>query len=347
MELKFMTEPPLNPVLMTCPHCGEKERIGVHSQKDRRFYCKTCKDTFTETRDTPLYGSHYPHWVFVLVVTLLAGGCPLPAIVFAFGIDERTVQSWQLKAGRHAQQVQAERVCQGTLELGQVQADELYVKTQHGTAWMATAMSVFSRLFIWGEIGVERSSSLIGRVVARVHAAARPGTPVLWVTDGFSGWAKAVRHAFRRPRHTGKPGRPRLLLWPEVHLVQVVKHKVGHRLTSIERRLCFGTGSVAQEILCWSQTQVGVFNTAYIERLNASFRTWIPALTRRSRTPSRYRLHLEAAMFWTGCVYNFCRVHATLDGTPAMAAGLTEEVWSVRELLFCFAIKPESLHANL
>lgn len=52
-------------------------------------------------------------------------------------------------------------------------------------------------------------------------------------------------------------------------------------------------------------------------------------------------------MFWTGCVYNFCRIHAPLEGTPAMAAGLTEGVWSVRELLFCFAIRPQPLHAKL
>lgn len=347
MELKFMTEPALNPALMTCPHCGEEKRIWIHSQKERRFRCATCECTFTETRGTPLYGRHYPTWVFVLVVTLLAGGCPLPAIVFAFGLDERTVQAWQMKAGQHAQQVQAERVCAGRLELGQVQGDKLYLKTQHGAAWMATAMCVFSRLFLWGEVSVERSTSLIERVVARVRDAAKPDTPILWVTDGFSAWVKAVRRIFRRPHYTGKPGHPPLRLWPQVHLVQVVKHKVGRRLVSIERRLCLGHWVAAQEILCWSQTQLGVFNTAYIERLNATFRTWIPALTRRSRMPSRHRLHLEAAMFWTGCVYNFCRVHATLEGTPAMAAGLTEEVWSVRELLFCFAIRPEPLHANL
>ena len=69
--------------------------------------------------------------------------------------------------------------------------------------------------------------------------------------------------------------------------------------------------------------------------LERDLRTWLPALTRRSHTPARVVAHLEAALFWTGCVYNFCRIHATLDGTPAMAAGLTEEVWSVRELLYC------------
>lgn len=347
MELKFMTEPALDPALMSCPHCGEEEHIWIHSQKERRYRCVTCQRTFSERQGTPLLGSHYPTWLFVLVVALLAGGCPIPALVFAFGLDERTVLVWQLKAGRHAQRVQAEVVCQGTVELGQVQADELYVKTQFGAVWMATAMSVFPRLFIWGEVGVQRSTSLVGRVVARVRLAGRRGQPIVWLTDGFGGWVEAVRQEFRDPLYTGQPGRPRLCLWPEVHLVQVVKHKAGRRLLAVERRLCLGVWSVAQQVLCSSQTQVGRFNTAYIERLNATFRTWIPALTRRSRTPARYRPHLEAAMFWTGCVYNFCRIHATLEGTPAMAAGLTEEVWSVRDLLFCFAIRPQPLHANL
>ena len=42
---------------------------------------------------------------------------------------------------------------------------------------------------------------------------------------------------------------------------------------------------------------------------------------------------LEAALFWTGWVYNFCHVHATLAGTPAMAADLTDHVWSIDELV--------------
>ena len=82
-----------------------------------------------------------------------------------------------------------------------------------------------------------------------------------------------------------------------------------------------------------TQVALGVINTAYIERLNATFRTWLPALTRRSRTPAREVAHLEAAMFWMGAVYNFCRIHATLNGSPAMAADLTSHVWSVDELL--------------
>lgn len=347
MELKFMTEPALDPALMSCPHCGEAERIWIHSQKERRYRCATCRRTFAETKGTPLFGSHYPNWVVILVVTLLAGGCPVQAIVFAFGIDERTVAAWQRNAGQHAQQVQEELVCNGHLALGQVQADELYVKTQSGAVWMATAMCVFSRLFLWGAVSIERSTSLVEQVVLRVHAAASRGAPLLWVTDGFGGWAQAIRKVFRDPLYTGKRGRPRLLVWPELHLVQVIKRYTARRLTAIERRLVIGDWATAQNVLLLTQLSLGTFNTAYVERLNATLRTWIPALTRRPRTPARYRPHLEAAMFWTGCVYNFCRVHDTLAGTPAMAAGLTTSVWSVRDLLFCFRVKRESLHAIL
>jgi hypothetical protein len=89
----------------------------------------------------------------------------------------------------------------------------------------------------------------------------------------------------------------------------------------------------AEVIMQATQVELGRINTAYIERLNATLRTWIPALVRRTRTPAGARDQLEAALFWTGCVYNLCHVHATLAGTPAMAAELTNHVWSIDELI--------------
>ena len=332
MELNFMSEPALDAKGMTCPHCGEEERIWIHSQKERRLRCGTCHHTFAETTGTPLFDLHDPPWVVILVVTLLSQGCPVPAIVFGFGLDERTVADWHNRVGRHAKRVQA---------------DELYVKMRQGVVWIATAMCIFSRLFIWAEVSTERNTALVGGVVTRVLAAVRRGTPILWVTDGFGGWAAAVRKTFRDPVRTGKPGRPPLRLWPELSMVQVIKHKAGRRLLSITKRLVCGSWGAAQQIVGATQIELGAFNTADVERLNASLRTWLPALTRRSRTPARSRAHLVTAIFWTGAVYNFCRVHDTLDGTPAMAADLTEEVWSVRELLFCFTIRPKSLHGVL
>jgi transposase-like protein len=342
-------QPPMHPEFVVCPKCGDEAqgRIGIHSHQERRYICHQCSKTFAETVGTPLYGLKHPSWLVIIVLTLLAYGCPIPAIVLAFGLDERTVAAWQQKAGEHAKVVQQKEVCSGKVDLGQVQGDELYLKSQHGAAWVATAMTVFSRLFIWGAVSVERNTSLVSQVVSQVRAAALPGRPILWLVDGFAGWTHAIKQRFRQPLYSGKPGRPRLLLWPELHIVQVVKRLVGRRLAGIERRLVHGSYCAAEAIMMVSQVNLGRFNTAYIERLNATFRTWLPALTRRSRTPSRRRRRMEAALFWTGSVYNFCHVHASLDGTPAMAADLTDHVWSVRQLLFCYRFRREALHAIL
>lgn len=280
-----------------------------------------------------LYGLKHPTWLVLLVLALLAYGCPLQAIVLAFELDERTLADWQLKAGRHAKQVQTEVVCNGQVDLGQVQADELYTKTQAGAVWIATAMTVFSRLWIWATVGWQRDEQLITPVVEQVRAAAEPGRPILWAVDGFRAYPQAILKVFRDPLRTGKKGRPRLLVWEDLHIVQVVKQRVGKRLISITRRLAYGCLERAEELMQASQVLLGSINTAYIERLNATLRTWLPPLVRRTRTPSGSRERLEAAVFWTGCVYNFCHIHATLEGTPAMAADLTDHVWSIDELI--------------
>jgi transposase-like protein len=327
--------PPLRPELLVCPKptCGASGRIGIHSHQERRYICHACGATFAETVGTPLYGLKHPVWLVVLVLALLAGGCPIPAIVFAFGLDERTVTAWHQKAGQHAKRVQEALICQGQVELGQVQGDELYVKTQHGTVWMATAMSVFSRLFLWGAVAPARDTTLIMQVVQQVRAAAHMGSPMLWAVDGFAAWTKAILTVFREPVRTGKRGRPPLVVWADLHIVQVVNQYTGRHLSGVQRRVVYGCHRCAERVMQATQVGLGVINTAYIERLNATFRTWLPALTRRSRTPAREVAHLEAAMFWMGAVYNFCRVHATLTGTPAMAADLTDHVWSVADLV--------------
>jgi transposase-like protein len=326
---------PLRPELVVCPHCDGKSngRIGVHSQKERRYKCHGCGKTFSDSYGSPLYGLKTPQWVVTVVLTLLAYGCPLPAIVAAFALDERTVGEWLEKAGGHAKALQETMVCNGQVELGQVQGDEFYTKTQSGAVWIATAMSVFSRLFLWGAVSIERNSTLVTQVVKQVKRAAVPNQPVLWATDGFRAWQSAILAVFRAPIHTGLPGRPRLQVWPDLHIVQVIKRYSGRCVTAVERRLVHGSQHVAEELIALTQVGIGVFNTAYIERLNATFRTWIPATTRKTRTPAARRRRLEAALFWTGVVYNFCHIHDSLQATPAMAAGLTDSVWSIDRVL--------------
>jgi len=170
-------------------------------------------------------------------------------------------------------------------------------------------------------------------VIQQVRAAAQIGQPILFAVDGFKAYVTCILKVFRDPVRTGKRGRPPLVVWNALHIVQVVKQRVGRRLVSISRRLAHGSLTQAEAIMQATQVELGRINTAYIERLNATLRTWMPALVRRTRTPSGARERLEAALFWTGCVYNFCHGHATLGGTPAMAADLTDHGWSIDELI--------------
>src|SRR3712207_1347551 len=102
------TLPPLRPEWVVCPRatCGATDRIGVHSHTKRRYKCHACGTTFAETVGPPFYGLKHPTWLVVLILTLLAYGCPIPAIVAALTLDERTVSDWHHKAGQHAKALQ-------------------------------------------------------------------------------------------------------------------------------------------------------------------------------------------------------------------------------------------------
>jgi transposase-like protein len=79
--------------------------IGIHSQKDQRFICHECHKTFSATQGTALYRLRTAAETVSLVVTLLAHGCPVQALVAACGLDERTIADWWARSGRQGQGV--------------------------------------------------------------------------------------------------------------------------------------------------------------------------------------------------------------------------------------------------
>jgi len=321
---------------LACPARGQvgQGNIRVHSRKDQRFLCIQCHKTFTTTKGTAFYRVRTSAETVTRVVTLLAHGCPLQAIVIAFGFDERTVASWLARAGVQGQAVQAYLV-EHPRALGQVQADEIRVKKQGGIVWMALAMMVTTRLWLAGEVSTHRDMPLIRRLIERVRACALY-RPLLFCTDGLCSYVRAIRETFREPVRTGAPGRPRLRPWRNLCMAQVVKRYEQGRVVDVERRIVAGTPARVETLRRRAQGD-GVINTAYIERLNATFRERLASLTRRGRALARHTTTLQHGMYLVGTVYNFCTPHASLSTasatTPAMAAGITAHCWSVRELL--------------
>lgn len=333
--MEILSKMPMQPELVRCPNCTHKTDIKIHSRKERRYRCQSCRRTFSERAGTPLAHLKTPLPIVLLVLSLLAHGCPIPALVRTFGLDERTIASWQLKCGYHAKRIQFHYVCRQVVGLGQVQADELKVKMQGGSVWIATAVIVFSRLFIWGTVSAKRDKRMVATVLTKVkRCSGRLIQPVLFATDGFAAYPNVIKKIFSTPDKSQKMGRKRRIVWPDIHIVQVIKRKSGNRIKEIERRLIYGVRGRAAHLLTFSQTTVGSFNTAYVERLNATLRARMPSLVRRTRNLARTQRRLDAELFWCAVVYNFCTVHTSLSGTPVMAAGLAERRWSIRELLF-------------
>lgn len=338
---------------LACPARGQCGRgnISVHSHKEKRCYCEVCDQTFSVSKGTIFYRLKTEPMTVLLVLTLLAYGCPVQAIVVAFGFDERTVKGWWQRAGQHCQAVHTHLVGPSQLDLQQVQADEIKVKTQGGTIWMALAMMVPSRLWLGGVISPKRDLSLIQSLVDQVRAIALC-RPLLVAVDGLVSYVSAVQHAFRSPipRH-GQPGRCYLRPWSEVAIVQVVKQRANGTL-SIVRRIVQGTSQQVTDLLQTSQGG-GKINTAFIERLNATFRQRLAWLARRSRNLARQPETLQAGMVIVGCIYNFCTYHDSLrvafylakggqrwlQRTPAIAAELTDHRWTIQEL-FNFKVPP-------
>ncbi len=130
--------------------CPDKGTVGtgnvrVHSRVAARYRCRTCRRTFVATTNTPLYRLHQPEATMTLVLTLLIHGCPIAAIVVAFGLDERTVRAWLHKAGAHAALLHDRLTV--AVEARPVQAGEIRVRVRGGAVWAGVARDVGSRLW--------------------------------------------------------------------------------------------------------------------------------------------------------------------------------------------------------
>ena len=349
----------MNPEQLFCPNidCPARGQIGAgnissHSQKEKRGLCNVCGQSFAVTKGTLFYRLRTDPKTVMCVVVLLAYGCPLQAIVKAFGFDERTVKAWWQRAGRQCEALHNHLIGQSQLDLQQVQADEIKAKVQGGHLWLAMAIMVSTRLWLGGVISPQRDKVLIQALADRIRALALC-RPLLLAVDGLPSYTKAFQRAFRAkvPRF-GQKGRSRLYAWPDIAIVQVVKRRLPAGL-EIQRRIVQGYPRQVDHLRQATQKAPGVINTAYIERLNATFRLRLVWLTRRTRTLAQQPETLAAGLFVVGCFYNLCDAHHSLrlrlsvgrfghrwvQRSPAMAAALSDHIWTVDELLM-FNVPP-------
>jgi len=315
--------------------------MTIHEKHRRRSRCTVWTQTVSERRGPLFEGLRKPLELITMVVTVRSSGCPVQAIVQAFGLDERTVADGRDRAGTHGHQLHEAMVEQGQRDLVPVQADEIRVKGRTMSAWMGVAMMGSTRRWLAGTVRVSRDTGLARAWLQHVRRAATCVCPLLVVTDGWSASPGSMRRAFREnvPATPG-PGRACVRVWPDVHGGTVITRTENKRVVEITRTMAPGLMERAEQVRARARGGE-VLHTACIERLHGTVRERLASLTHTRRHAASRVQAVQTGMDVSGCTSHGCVVHQERSTEtqwskacpPAMARGLTDHVWSVSEVL--------------
>jgi hypothetical protein len=135
-------------------------------------------------------GLRTPTDLVVIVVIGLSYGCPVQALVHAYGLDERTVAAWQKRAGKQCQQVHQAIVEQGKVQTHHLQADAIRAKGRKMVVWMGLALDATSRFWLAGVVSLHRDRALSDRFLQQVRACCQRVQALLVCTDGWAAYGR-------------------------------------------------------------------------------------------------------------------------------------------------------------
>src|SRR5438094_2284660 len=342
----------------------------------RQFYCTSCKGYFLETHGTLFHGKQAAVERIVRVLACLAEGLGIRATSRVFEVDANTVLQWLVEAAEQLRAFAAYFLCE--LHLEQLQLDEVYAvlrarkageisedaaieRLERSPYWVWTAMDPTSKLLVVIDVGT-RTLAMAQRVVHQLGEMLAPGCVPLFLTDGLKDYGTALLTHFghwmqpARRQDKGPMPKPRWIPLPELFYAQVVKTMRRRRIVEVKHRVVFGTQLAIEQILAacgWT------INTAFVERLNLDIRQRVAAVGRRVNTLCKGEDGLLDQLMLFQVYHNFAFPRASLrqalpepmptqgrgsakvwrSCTPAMAAGVTDRVWSLKEVLL-YRVRP-------
>lgn len=304
---------------------------------------------------TALHHAHLPEELFETVTRALTEGVGVRSAARIFKVDKKTVLRVLARAADHAVKVSSSLL--KDIVVSECQLDEMWSfigkKEGHldcleglegilGDAWIWIAFDAVHKVVVAYVVGKRTQPHAVALLQEVKRVTVR--IPSLFSSDQLDQYASALLQVYgvsvTPPRKPG-PGRPRLptLVPPDDLLyAQVVKEYKRNRVASITSRLVFGDPQRLEAVLQRSEVSHKI-NTSYVERTNGTVRHLDARCSRKTYRFSKCTQNHQRQLALSLTYYHLCLPHKTLTKshgratTPFMAAGLTDHVWTMRELL--------------
>lgn len=353
--------PPLESLACVNHECKHYGQAGLENLRVRKTYghdelrylrCRGCGHEFSERRNTPLWNSKLPEQKAVAVAEQLAEGTSFTGTSRLVQVSTGAVRRLAGQLGRHGQRFHDAHVT--GLPATALQADERwgFAGSKAQQLWEAEVIEPASRLIVERAQG-KRNEALLRRLLEGAQRRLCYPQGVVLFSDGEPSYPALFPEVFGvpyRPARNGQRGRfPNVryrIARTQAH-VQIVKQRTGKRVVKVDIRLAHGSHKrLAREL---RRLGYQTPNTSAIERRNATARRMDACSVRKTLAFARTPETRNARGSWAMCVYNWVRAHRSLRrpllepqgnkkyeaSSPAMAAGLSQQLWSIADLLLC------------
>jgi transposase-like protein/IS1 family transposase len=313
---------------MTCSNCRvECRKFGKHRNGLTRYQCRECKRTFTEPHNKPLGGMYTEVARAEEVLKLLVEGCSINTIERVTGVHHGTIVKILTVAGERCEKIMGKLIV--NILVKDVQCDEIwgYVRKKEahkfpfekdddsiGDAYCFVAIERHSKLVLNFALG-RRNQATTDAFIEGLRGATAPHRFQI-STDGFQPYISAITTT----------------LSDRCDFAQLIK-VYGEAPEEERRRYSPPDVTSAEKVPVMGDPDPEKICTSHVERQNLTIRMQMRRLTRLTNAFSKKWENLWAAYCLHFAWYNFVRRHQSLRMTPAMAAGVTGHMWTMRELL--------------
>jgi transposase-like protein/IS1 family transposase len=313
---------------MNCPDCNSlPKKHGKDRKGNQRFRCLTCGKTYTTIEK--LDGKNLSADKIELCIKLLVEGNSIRSTERIADVHRDTIIRLLQTVGERCLMLQETLV--KNVKVTDVQADEIWAfvgmkqKTANdygfgenekvGSFYTFTAIESHSKLIVAWHLGKRTEQDTLIFLDKFYNAIDGATNRFQMSTDGFKGYDHTVNEVLGTKADYG----------------QVIKIYGNPNPDEVR----YSSGNVIEikkKVICGNPIKENI-STSYVERSNLTMRMSMRRLTRLTNAFSKKFENLNYALALHFAYYNFCRIHKTIRCTPAMEAGITKTVWSLKELI--------------